>query len=196
MASLLIIDLGGVLFDIDFEKTRSALMTLEGYNGKPLTFGIEEQQEIFVEYDRGTITTPEFRAALREIYGFTCSDVDIDRAWCAILERGLYPFATDEVRHLRATYAAEPGSKAVILSNISELHYLDCRERCTSVFELVDHVYLSYELGKRKPDPEAFLHVMTAEGFAPSQTVLIDDSVLNCASATSLGIQAVHTVRP
>jgi len=195
MASLLIIDLGGVLFDIDFEKTRSALMQLEGYNGKPLTFGVEEQQEVFVEYDRGTISTAQFRMALRELYGFTCSDDDIDRAWCAILERGLFPFAPDEVMRLRATYAAEAKSAVVILSNISELHYLDARERCAPVFDMVDRVYLSYEIGKRKPDPEAFLHVLNAEGFAPSQTILIDDSASNCASATSLGIMAVHTVR-
>ena len=195
MASLLIIDLGGVLFDIDFEKTRSALMKLEGYNGKSLTFGIEEQQEIFIEYDRGTISTARFREALRELYGFTCPDDDIDRAWCAILERGLFSFATDEVRDLRARYAAEPGSAAVILSNISELHYLDARERCAPVFALVDRVYLSFEIGKRKPDPEAFLHVMQAEGFTPCQTVLVDDSASNCASATSLGMLAVHTER-
>lgn len=195
MASLLIIDLGGVLFDIDFEKTRSALMDLAGYNGKPLTFGIEDQQEVFVEYDRGSISTTEFRAALRDIYGFTCHDADIDRAWCAILERGLFPFAADEVRQLRDRYASEPGSVAVILSNISELHFLDARQRCAPVFELVDRVYLSYEIGTRKPDAEAFLHVINAEGFTPSQTILIDDSASNCASAASLGILAVRTVR-
>ncbi len=195
MASLLIIDLGGVLFDIDFEKTRSALMQLEGYNGKPLTFGIEEQQEIFVEYDQGTITTPEFRAALREIYGFTCSDVDIDRAWCAILERGLFSNATDEVVRLRAAYANEPGSAVVILSNISELHYLDARERCAPVFSLVDRVYLSYAIGKRKPDPGAFRHVICAEGYTPSQTTLVDDSLANCTAAESLGMHVVHIVR-
>jgi putative hydrolase of the HAD superfamily len=195
MASLLIIDLGGVLFDIDFEKTRSALVDLAGYNGKPLTFGIEDQQEVFVEYDRGSISTTEFRAALRDIYGFTCHDADIDRAWCAILERGLFPFAADEVRQLRDSYASEPGSVAVILSNISELHFLDARQRCAPVFELVDRVYLSYEIRKRKPDAEAFLHVINAEGFTPSQTILIDDSASNCASAASLGILAVRTVR-
>ena len=195
MASVLIIDLGGVLFDIDFEKTRSALMQLEGYNGKPLTFGVEEQQEVFVEYDRGAITTAQFRSVLRELYGFTCSDAEIDRAWCAILERGLFSNATDEVARLRAAYADEPGSAVVILSNISELHYLDARVRCAPVFSLVDRVYLSYAIGKRKPDPEAFRHVISAEGYTPSQTTLVDDSLGNCTAAKSLGMHVVHIIR-
>lgn len=195
MASLLIIDLGGVLFDIDFERTRTALMQLEGYNGAPVTFGVEQQDGLFVAYDRGDISTEQFRRQLRTLFGFTCDDAEIDRAWCAILEKGLYPFATQEVIRLRNTYASEPGSAAVILSNISELHYLDCRDRCSPVFKLVDEVYLSYVIGKRKPDPEAFLHVCHAQGFTPSQSILVDDSLSNCSSATALGMQAIHVRR-
>ncbi|MFM8772014.1 MAG: HAD-IA family hydrolase [Candidatus Kapaibacterium sp.] len=193
--SLLIIDLGGVLFDIDFEKTRTAMMQLEGYNGAPISFGVEQQDDVFVAYDRGDISTAEFRLALRGRYGFSCSDMDIDRAWCAILERGLFPFAQDEVRRLKATYAAAPGSTTVILSNISELHYLDCEERCRPVFEMVDRVYLSYAIRRRKPDPVAFLHVIEAEGFAPSQAILVDDSRANCDSAATLGLRIEHLIR-
>lgn len=195
MSSLLIIDLGGVLFDIDFEKTRQAMMQLEGYNGTPIAFGVEQQDEIFVAYDRGDVTTSEFRHALRHRYGFTADDSAIDRAWCAILERGLFPFAVDEVRRLQMTYAAEPGSRTVILSNISELHYLDCQLRCQPVFQLVDQVYLSYVIRRRKPDPQAFFHVCEDQGFDPADAVLVDDSSSNCAAAGSLGIRPVHVVR-
>lgn len=195
MPSLLIIDLGGVLFDIDFEKTRTAMMKLDGYNGTPISFGVEQQDDVFVAYDRGDVSTPEFRSALRDRYGFTCTDEAIDRAWCAILERGLFPFAQDEVRRLKSTYASSPGSTTVILSNISELHILDCEERCRPVFEMVDRVYLSYVIRRRKPDPAAFLHVIEAEGFAPSQAILVDDSRSNCDSAATLGLRIEHQVR-
>lgn len=195
MPSLLIIDLGGVLFDIDFEKTRTAMMQLDGYNGTPISFGVEQQDDVFVAYDRGDISTAEFRSALRRTYGYSCPDESIDRAWCAILERGLFPFAQDEVRRLKSTYADAPGSTTVILSNISELHYLDAEERCRPVFEMVDRVYLSYVIRRRKPDPAAFLHVIEAEGFAPYQAVLVDDSRANCDSAATLGLRIEHLVR-
>jgi len=141
------------------------------------------------------VSTDEFRKELRSMFGFTCDDAAIDRAWCAILDRGLFTNAVEEVKRLRQTYAADEGSTAVILSNISELHYLDCRERCQPVFDLVDNVYLSYVIRKRKPDAEAFLHVIDTEGYMPSSTVLIDDSRANCAAASKLGVQAVHVLR-
>jgi putative hydrolase of the HAD superfamily len=189
--SLLILDLGGVLFDIEFEQTRLALMALPGYNGTPLTFGVEQQSDVFVAYDRGDITTSEFRSSLRSMYGFTCSDQDLDRAWCAILDRGLFHDALDRIERFKIQYNA---SRTVILSNISELHHLDSAQRCAPVFASVDNVYLSYMIHLRKPDPKAFIHVCTEEGFAPADTILVDDSILNCLAATELGIQTLRWV--
>ena len=187
--SLVILDLGGVLYDIDFERTRRAMLDLPGYNGAPIEFGVESQSDVFIAYDRGDISTSEFRGALRGLYGFTCSNDEIDRAWCAILERGLFADATERVRGFERHYNA---SRTVILSNISELHYLDCAERCKPVFGLVDHVYLSYSIRLRKPDPQAFLHVCAKEGFQPESTILIDDSLANCQAAASLGIRSIR----
>jgi putative hydrolase of the HAD superfamily len=64
------------------------------------------------------------------------------------------------------------------------------------VFDAVDHVYLSYVERVRKPDPVAFLHICTAEGVHPTDTLLIDDSRANCASASALGMKTIHVVNP
>lgn len=194
--ALTILDLGGVLFNIDFQRTRRAMMSLAGYNGREILFGVEDQDPVFVAYDRGDITTTEFRARLRELYGFTCSDTAIDRAWCAILDHGLFSFAVDTVAHIRRTHASNTGDRLVIFSNISELHYLDARERCAPVFDLVDHVYLSYVERVRKPDPAAFLRVCAVEGVSPADALLIDDSRANCVSASTLGMRVVHVTDP
>jgi FMN phosphatase YigB (HAD superfamily) len=187
--SLLILDLGGVLFDIEFEQTRQALLALPGYNGAPITFGVEQQSDVFVAYDRGDITTAEFRASLRAMYGFSCSDLELDRAWCAILDRGLFQDALDRIERFKIQFNA---SRTVILSNISELHHLDSAQRCAPVFAAVDNVYLSYVIRLRKPDPRAFIHVCDSEGFGPADTILVDDSSLNCFAAAELGI---HTLQ-
>lgn len=187
--SLLILDLGGVLYDIEFEKTRQAMLHLPGYNGVPISFGVEQQSQIFVSYDRGDVSTSEFRVALRDLYGFTCSDHELDRAWCAILERGLFADAADRVQRFKTKFLAK---RTVILSNISELHFLDCAQRCKPVFDSVDAVYLSYVMRLRKPDPQAFLHVCAAEGFLPEHAVLVDDSHANCESAAAIGLRCLH----
>lgn len=183
--SLLILDLGGVLYDIDFERTRRAMLDLPGYNGAPIEFGVESQSDVFIAYDRGDISTSEFRGALRGLYGFTCSNDELDRAWCAILERGLFADATERVRGFERHYNV---SRTVILSNISELHYLDSAERCKPVFDLVDESYFSYLIRLRKPDPQAFLYVCAQQGYSPSETTLVDDSRSNCDAAQALGI--------
>lgn len=194
--ALVILDLGGVLFDIDFQRTRRAMMSLAGYNGRDVMFGVENQDPVFVAYDRGDLTTTAFRIRLRELYGFTCSDHEIDRAWCAILDNGLFPNATATVEHVRRTHAHRHGDRLVIFSNISELHYLDARERCAPVFNAVDHVYLSYVERVRKPDPASFLHICALEGVDPHDTMLIDDSSANCVSASALGLHAIHVTDP
>lgn len=192
--ALTILDLGGVLFNIDFQRTLHAMMALEGYNGRDVMFGVEDQDPIFVAYDRGDISTVEFRARLRELYGFTCTDALIDRAWCAILDNGLFTHAEAAVAHIRQTRVRSSNDRLVIFSNISELHYLDARDRCAPVFDAVDYVYLSYVERVRKPDPAAFLHICTVERVDPTDTLLIDDSRANCASATALGMKTIHVV--
>jgi putative hydrolase of the HAD superfamily len=194
--ALTILDLGGVLFNIDFQCTRHAMMALEGYNGRDVMFGVEDQDPVFVAYDRGDISTVEFRARLRELYGFTCTDALIDCAWCAILDNGLFPHAEAAVAHIRQTRVRSSSDRLVIFSNISELHYLDARDRCAPVFDAVDHVYLSYVERVRKPDAAAFMHICTVEGVDPTDTLLIDDSRANCASATALGMKTIHVGDP
>lgn len=196
MPKLIILDLGGVLFNIDFERTKRALTELPGYNGREVAFGVETQSDVFVQYDRGDLSTVEFRERMRSTYGFTCTDAEIDRAWCAILDNGLFPFAPDIVRSIRLRFAFGPADRLVIFSNISELHYLDAKDRCSPVFSLVDDVYLSYTLRLRKPDPLAFLAICEKEGMLPSQATLIDDSLANCTAAKHLGMTTIHVIDP
>lgn len=183
--SLLILDLGGVLFNIDFERTLDAFRNLPGYNGSPIMFGVEQQSDVFVSYDRGDIATSEFRSALRMLYGFSCPDFELDRAWCAILDKGLFPDAIERVSTFKSMFNP---SRTVILSNISELHHVDSADRCKPVFDLVDAVYMSYQIRLRKPDPRAFEYVCNHEGFLLTQTFLVDDSEANCIVATSIGV--------
>ena len=56
-----------------------------------------------------------------------------------------------------------------------------------------DHLYFSCDLKLMKPGEEIFRRVLNAEGFTPEETLFIDDSTRNCATAQALGI---HTLCP
>lgn len=189
---LIVLDFGNVLYSIDFSRTVRAFEALAGYNGAPIRFGVDDQDELFFRIDRGELSTVEFRAALRERFGFTCADDEIDRAWCAILIAP-FPFIDKVISDIRGRFV---GARVVMLSNISELHLEHVGARVGVRHGVpLDDFYFSCRIGLRKPSPEAFLYVCEREGVAPNDCVLFDDSAANCAAAMQLGMK-VSRVTP
>ncbi|MNC96516.1 Alpha-D-glucose-1-phosphate phosphatase YihX [compost metagenome] len=53
-------------------------------------------------------------------------------------------------------------------------------------------VFVSCEIGKRKPDAEAFRAVAADMGFPESRILFFDDSLENVEGARAVGMRAVH----
>jgi putative hydrolase of the HAD superfamily len=53
-------------------------------------------------------------------------------------------------------------------------------------------VFVSNELGKRKPAPEAFHAVAQAMDVPPERIVFFDDTLANVEGALAVGMHAVH----
>jgi len=194
---LLLVDYGNVLYDIDFQLTIDAFKDLPGYNGVDIQFGVDDQDEIFFAVDRGELTNDAFRQGLRDRFGFTCSDAELDEAWCAILKRP-FPHAPQVIDELRARY---PDTPLVLLSNISELHLAHVQQQtlqgALGTWDMTpgttfDALYFSCRTHARKPDPEAFLSICRDYGVAPEECILFDDSAANCAAARALGMRTVR----
>ena len=49
-------------------------------------------------------------------------------------------------------------------------------------------MYLSYEVGMRKPDAEIFELVLSENNLDPNETLFIDDSIQHIEAAKKLGI--------
>lgn len=54
------------------------------------------------------------------------------------------------------------------------------------------HSFVSYELGVRKPDPQAYLSVTENLSVEHSDCVFIDDRAENCTAAAALGMVSIH----
>lgn len=54
-----------------------------------------------------------------------------------------------------------------------------------------DAIYLSQNLGMRKPEPEIFQHVLEKERFTADQALFFDDVIENIEAARAAGIKAV-----
>lgn len=185
---LVIFDLGGVLYQIDFQRTRSAFKNLAGYNGVDVAFGVDVQDDIFLRADRGELDGAAFYAALRNRFGFTCTDAEIDAAWCAIL---IAPYA-NAAQWVRSVAVHRP---VALLSNISGPHLRHVAHHIEDIVAACTAAFFSCRIGLRKPDVAAFQHVIAAMGARAETTLLIDDSSANCAAAKSLGMQTLHLTR-
>ena len=60
---------------------------------------------------------------------------------------------------------------------------------CLRAFE---KIYASWQIGRRKPDRDAFLWVAGDMGVVPGDILFLDDSAENVDGARAAGLQAVH----
>jgi FMN phosphatase YigB (HAD superfamily) len=85
-----------------------------------------------------------------------------------------------------------------LLSNTNEIHYDFIEDYYRSQFEdvsfssLFSKVYLSYQIGYRKPNREIFEEVIKDAKINSSTTLFIDDSLEHVQTAKAMGIKAIH----
>jgi FMN phosphatase YigB (HAD superfamily) len=190
----IILDWGGVITDIDMNKSEAAFKKI-GLNDFRKHYFMAEQIEFYRLFEEGRLSPGEFRRNLRTYLSLPVSDEDIDEAWAAML--GDTPGDRWDLLHkIRDSY------RTFLLSNTSVLHvesyfnYLHRKFGVRGYHHLFEKVYFSYETGFRKPDARAFRLVLSENGLIPEETLLIDDSQRNIETARQLEIRVYHLQPP
>lgn len=183
----IIFDLGNVIIDIDFERTFKAFTEIsENVNWRE-SERILREKKIWSRYEKGELSDSAFRAEIREELKITASDEQIDKAFCGLL-MDIEPARIELIKKLATKY------KIYILSNTSHIHFLEVErilERCTGLkhfSEIFDHVFLSYEMGKLKPEVDIYEEVLKQANLVASETLFLDDLLANLEGAATLGI--------
>lgn len=185
----IIFDLGGVLVDIDPQKTARAFARLS--HSDPVDImELHKSQNFFVDYEKGLIDDAIFRDSIRHFLGKDIPDLEIDQAWGAML---LY-FPSSKITLLNKTRKAY---RTFLLSNTNNIHRIKFEKQFKDTTGVVfhdcfDNVHYSFEMHARKPDAEIFDRVLSENKLAPGETLLIDDSLPNIETAASLGIKTQH----
>ncbi|KOH43209.1 HAD family hydrolase [Sunxiuqinia dokdonensis] len=185
----IVFDLGGVLLDIDPQRTVKAFEAL-GLTDVIKPGGWGYKQEVFLQMEEGKLTDGEFRDGVRKLLPTPVSDAEIDRAWCAML----IDFPADHVRllkQLKSTY------NLYLFSNTNNIHVdffhkLFQKKFGFSLSDLFVKDYYSNEINSRKPALEAFRFVLNDAALNPGETLFIDDSKENIEGAERAGMQAFH----
>ncbi len=182
----IIFDLGGVILNINYSLTEKAFRKL-GVDNFDLLFSQAQQSHLFDNYEKGFITSTAFRNELNTYLKKNESDEIIDEAWNAIL-LDLPKERIELLKKVRTTH------RTFLLSNTNEIHintfnkYLQKEFLTNDLSGLFEKVYLSYEIGMRKPDAEIFEFVLRENNLKADETLFIDDSSQHIAAAAKLGL--------
>ena len=185
----IIFDLGVVLYDLNQQATHGALAEL-GIKDAANIFTIQQQSNLCDQFETGKITAPEFFNGLKKLAGSHATDAQLKKAWQAMLiELPEHKFLL--LNELRKHYTT------MVLSNTNSAHIektnADLQERynLSSLNDLFDRTYLSFEVGLRKPELAIFNHVIHDAHINPAETLFIDDLDKNVAAAQAVGINAI-----
>ncbi len=187
MIKNIIFDLGGVIEDIDYNRTIDAFKGL-GINDFEALYTQANQVNIFDRLDRGEFSYEEFRKELCLITGLYLKDKQIDDAWNAMILK--LPYS-----RLKLLDNARNNYRSFLLSNTNAMHIeklLKIVKEEYGVNEIgkyFERVYLSYVIGMRKPESRIFEYVLNENDLKPEETLFIDDSVQHIESAANLGIK-------
>lgn len=181
----LLIDLGGVLINLDRQRCMESFKKL-GFADVEERLDIQQLHGIFLQQEKGLITSAEFRNEMRKMIGKQISDQQIDEAWNSFLV-DIPDYKLDLLLKLRTKYVV------YLLSNTNEIHWQwACKNafpyRTFKVEDFFEKTYLSFEMHMIKPEPEIFKAVIEDAGIEPQETLFIDDSEINCKAAQKLGI--------
>ena len=180
----IIFDFGGVLYDIDLQKSIAAF--------KSLGFDMPEFKDllipVFLDLETGKIGQASFIKQLQTMSANYLTEQDILYAFNKILI-GINPGKVADLRKIKDSY------KIFLLSNTNEIHYatfsdeIKLNNSTADFYSLFIKEYYSHLLGMRKPEVEIFKFVLKDSKLDPVGTLFVDDSIENIHAAASTGIQ-------
>jgi putative hydrolase of the HAD superfamily len=186
----IIFDFGGVIIPIDPMAYVKGMIDLGCTDVAALHEKFVNEQ-IYTRFEKGQISPADFRGLLRSAVNRGISDEQLDRAWNMIIGE-IPPHRVRFLDELKAKY------RTFLLSNTNRIHYdyyqLQFRQshRYSSLDELFEKAYYSFQIGLYKPDPAIFEFVLNDSGLAAGETIFIDDFISNTDAARKCGLHAIH----
>ena len=188
-----IFDLGGVIINLNYQKTISAFQEL-GMSNFDQVYSQMAQSDLFDSYETGKISTQHFINSLLPFLPIGTSPNKLVAAWNAMI-LDVPPKKITLLANLKKSLPT------FLLSNTNDLHIQKVRDEWKKVTdcameESFHKMYLSHEIKHRKPTSQAFSYVLEENGLEAARTIFIDDTLQHIVGATSIGLQTLHLTNP
>ena len=184
----LLFDVGGVVIEIDFGRAvaswaKAARTPVDTLRAR---FSFDEAYQ---SHERGEIAAGQYFAALRSSLGVDLPDAALVTGWNAIY--------VNEVPGMRALlHTVGRRFPIYAFTNSNPTHHAFCSAHYPDVLRSFRKVFLSFELGLRKPERAAFEAIAAAIGVSLDRILFFDDTPANVEGARAIGMPAVLVRSP
>ena len=185
MIDTIIFDFGDVFINLDKQASLTALKKLG------LDFWNDDLEQLNQQFERGKVTEVQFMIGLKKLIPNASID-DLRAAWNSVLID--FP-----LRRLEFLELLKRKYRLFLLSNTDEIHISKFEHKAGATFarefyQCFEKVYFSFEIGIRKPDPEAFKYIINKHDLSTKRTLFIDDKKVNTDIVASLGMQVWNII--
>ena len=184
----IIFDLGAVILNINYQNTIDEFTKLGVKNAEKF-YSKKVQTELFNQIETGIISNNQFLETLQK-ETYNASKKQVKQAWNAML-------LDLPGERLKLIQKLKKNHTLYLLSNTNAIHIYEFRKQLGNkkwleFCGLFEKMYLSHELGLRKPDVEIFKYILKDQGLKAEEVLFIDDSPQHIESAKKIGIHCHH----
>ncbi|WP_431096567.1 HAD-IA family hydrolase [Polaromonas aquatica] len=184
----LLFDLGGVLIDVDFNRVLEYWQPISRLTIEELkaTFSSDLPYQ---QHERGEITAAQYFAHLAVNLELQDDLAHITQGWNAI-------FGGEITETLNLVREARAHLPCYVFSNTNATHQAVWTALYPSLAQSFERIFVSSEIGYRKPERRAFEYVANAMGVPLDAILFFDDHPDNVEGARAAGLQAVQVRGP
>jgi glucose-1-phosphatase len=186
----LLFDLGRVIIDLDSARAHARWAELAGVPVGHIDERVAARvvrSEPFCRHERGEISDAAFFAHLRRELEIDLTDDQFADGWNAIF--------IGEMPGIRRVLSGVQGKLPLYaFSNTNTAHQAYWSTKFSELLTPFRKIYVSNEIGARKPEPAAFQAVVAGMGIAADRVLFFDDNAENVLGARASGLLAVQVV--
>ena len=187
----IIFDIGGVIQPFRWEKVRDRIIDI-----KP-SLSIDEfrnaiynkRRRFFNLYETSMISGNEF-------WSMVSKEIDVPEKYNDRLSEA-FSLLLGDVDKIVMQLVVKLKKQYSLFALSNSCPELECElEKRKEFYQSFDKVFLSHQIGYKKPSIESFKHVLAYSGFAGNECIFIDDIADNIVASEKLGITGLIFISP
>ena len=181
MHKAVILDLGGVVVDVDFRRVFRSWAKHAG-TSTDVFFERWSLDEAYEQHETGDLTFRQYASHLGQTFDVQLPMSHWRRGW-----NDIFTGTFDSVIPLLHEVRKHTPLHAFTNTNATHEHFWRTRYPELDVFQ---HIFVSSRIGRRKPNVDAYHYVTDRVGVRPEEVLFLDDNTDNIEGATAAGLDA------